>query len=246
MTQNVAASQIEVGQHLYRFELFGLTFNGDTLLASAVAALVIIGLAFMLRAKITAGVPGGVQLFFETITSAARQQVENLIGLRVAPFVVPLALALFLYILIANWIAVLPVQIGGHDLLPPPASDTNFTYALAILVFVWYHVAGARRRGAGKHLVQLAKGHVSALAPLNIVEELSKPISLSLRLFGNVFGGTIMVALIMGMFPPYILWAPNVIWKLFDLFVGLIQAFIFALLTILYFSQSMELAEDHH
>jgi F-type H+-transporting ATPase subunit a len=246
MTQNVAASQIEVGQHLYRFELFGLTFNGDTLLASAVAALVIIALAFMLRAKITAGVPGGVQLFFETITSAARQQVENLIGLRVAPFVVPLALALFLYILIANWIAVLPVQIGGHDLLPPPASDTNFTYALAILVFVWYHVAGARRRGAGKHLVQLAKGHVSVLAPLNIVEELSKPISLSLRLFGNVFGGTIMVALIMGMFPAYILWAPNVIWKLFDLFVGLIQAFIFALLTILYFSQSMELAEDHH
>jgi F-type H+-transporting ATPase subunit a len=155
-------------------------------------------------------------------------------------------MALFLYILVANWLAVLPVQIGGHDIVPPPASDTNFTYALAVLVFVWYHVAGARRRGAGKHLVQLAKGHVSALAPLNIVEELSKPISLSLRLFGNVFGGTIMVALIMAMFPSYILWAPNVIWKLFDLFVGLIQAFIFSLLTILYFSQSMELSEEHH
>ena len=166
MTQNVAASQIEVGQHLYRFELFGLTFNGDTLLASAIAAVVIIALALVLRSKISAGVPGGVQLFFETITGAARQQVENLIGLRVAPFVVPLSLALFLYILIANWIAVLPVQIGGHDLLPPPASDTNFTYALAVLVFVWYHFAGARRRGPGKHLVQLAKGHVSALAPL--------------------------------------------------------------------------------
>jgi len=71
-----------------------------------------------------------------------------------------------------------------------------------------------------------------------------------LAAFG-VFGtGTgwpdVLVALIMAMFPSYILWAPNVIWKLFDLFVGLIQAFIFALLTILYFSQSMELAEDHH
>jgi F-type H+-transporting ATPase subunit a len=55
-----------------------------------------------------------------------------------------------------------------------------------------------------------------------------------------------MVSLIMGMFPAYILWAPNVVWKLFDLFVGLIQAFIFALLTILYFSQSMELEEEHH
>jgi len=243
-TQNLAASQIEVGQHLFRFELFGLTFNGDTLLASAVAAVVLIALAFTLRAKITAGVPGGVQLFFETITGAVRSQVENLIGLRVAGFVVPLAMTLFLYILVANWLAVLPVQIGGHDFIPPPASDVNFTYALALLVFVWYHAAGARRRGAGRHALQLVKGHVSFLAPINIVEELAKPISLSLRLFGNVFGGTIMVSLIMGMFPAYILWAPNVIWKLFDLFVGLIQAFIFALLTILYFSQSMELHEE--
>jgi F-type H+-transporting ATPase subunit a len=244
-TQNLAASQIEVGQHLFRFELFGMTFNGDTLLASAVAAAVLIALALLLRAKITAGVPGGVQLFFETITSAARTQVENIIGLKIAPFVVPLSMALFLYILVANWIAVLPVQIGGHDIIPPPASDTNFTYALAALVFVWYHVAGVRRRGAGKHLVQLAKGHVAGMAPLNLVEELAKPISLSLRLFGNVFGGTVMVALIMGMFPAYILWAPNVIWKLFDLFVGLIQAFIFALLTILYFSQATEVSEEH-
>ncbi|HTI22435.1 MAG TPA: F0F1 ATP synthase subunit A [Kutzneria sp.] len=243
-TQNLAASQIEVGQHLFRFELFGMTFNGDTLLASAVAAAVLIALAFMLRAKITAGVPGGVQLFFETITGAVRSQVENLIGLRVAPFVVPLAMTLFLFILVANWLAVLPVQIGGHDFIPPPAADANFTWALALLVFIWYQVAGARRRGAGKHLVQLAKGHVAGMAPLNIIEELAKPISLSLRLFGNVFGGTIMVSLIMGMFPAYILWAPNVIWKLFDLFVGLIQAFIFALLTILYFSQSMELHEE--
>jgi F-type H+-transporting ATPase subunit a len=246
MTQNLAESQIEIGQHLLRFELFGMTFNGDTLLASAIAAAVLVALALTLRAKITAGVPGGVQLFFETVTGAVRQQVDNIIGLKVAPFVVPLAMALFLYILVANWLAVLPVQVGGHDLVPPPASDANFTYALAILVFVWYHAAGARRRGAGRHALQLVKGHVSFLAPINIVEELAKPISLSLRLFGNVFGGTIMVSLIMAMFPSYILWAPNVVWKLFDLFVGLIQAFIFALLTILYFSQATELPEEHH
>jgi F-type H+-transporting ATPase subunit a len=244
-SQVLAASSIEVGHHP-TFELFGLTFNSDTLLSSAIAALVLIGLALLLRRKVTAGVPGGVQLFFETITGAARTQVENIIGLKIAPFVVPLSMSLFLYILVANWLAVLPLQIGGVDVIPPPASDTNFTYALAVVVFFWYHIAGARRRGAGRHFLQLAKGHVAGLAPLNIVEELAKPISLSLRLFGNVFGGTVMVALIMAMFPSYILWAPNVIWKLFDLFVGLIQAFIFALLTILYFSQSMELAEDHH
>ena len=91
----------------------------------------------------------------------------------------------------------------------------------------------------------MIKGHVAILAPINIVEELAKPISLALRLFGNIFAGGILVALI-AMFPWYIQWAPNAIWKTFDLFVGLIQAFIFSLLTILYFSQSMELEDDHH
>jgi F-type H+-transporting ATPase subunit a len=88
------------------------------------------------------------------------------------------------------------------------------------------------------------KGHVAVLAPINLVEELAKPISLSLRLFGNIFAGGILVSLI-ALFPPYIMWAPNAIWKAFDLFVGAIQAFIFALLTILYFSQAMELEGEH-
>ena len=88
------------------------------------------------------------------------------------------------------------------------------------------------------------KGNVAILAPINIIEEIAKPISLSRRLFGNMFAGGILVALI-AMFPWYVQWAPNAIWKTFDLFVGLIQAFIFALLTILYFSQSMELDEHH-
>ncbi len=61
------------------------------------------------------------------------------------------------------------------------------------------------------------------MAPINIIEELAKPISLALRLFGNIFAGGILVALI-AMFPWYIQWAPNAIWKTFDLFVGLIQA----------------------
>ena len=122
--------------------------------------------------------------------------------------------------------------------------------ALALFVFVAYHAAGIWRRGVIGHPIKLVKGHVAFLAPINLVEEIAKPISLSLRLFGNIFAGGIMVTLI-ALFPPYIMWAPNAIWKTFDLFVGLIQAFIFSLLTILYFSQSMELdhddeSADHH
>jgi F-type H+-transporting ATPase subunit a len=113
-----------------------------------------------------------------------------------------------------------------------------------LFVFLCYHAAGIWRRGIVGHPIKVLKGHVAFLAPINLVEEIAKPISLSLRLFGNIFAGGIMVSLI-ALFPWYIQWLPNAIWKTFDLFVGLIQAFIFALLTILYFSQSMEMDEHH-
>ncbi|MFN6555022.1 F0F1 ATP synthase subunit A [Mycolicibacterium septicum] len=242
---------IHVGHHTMVFELFGMTFNGDTILATAVTAVIVIALAFVLRAKVTStGVPGGVQLFWEALTIQMRGQIEAAIGMKVAPFVLPLAVTIFVFILVSNWLSVLPLQYGGPDgaaaeWYKPPASDINFVLALALFVFVCYHAAGIWRRGIIGHPVKVLKGHVPALLPINIVEELAKPISLALRLFGNIFAGGILVALI-AMFPWYIQWAPNAIWKTFDLFVGLIQAFIFSLLTILYFSQSMELDHDDH
>ena len=245
----LAEASIQVGHHT-EAKWFGLTVNTDTVYATAIAAVIVIGLAFFLRWKVTSsGVPNGVQLFFEAVTVQMRNQIETTVGLRVAPFALPLAVTLFVFILIANWLSVLPVQYKGadgtpHELLKPPASDINFVLALALFVFLCYHAAGIWRRGILGHPARVLKGHVAFLAPINVVEELAKPISLSLRLFGNIFAGGILVALI-AMFPPYIMWAPNAIWKAFDLFVGAIQAFIFALLTILYFSQSMELEEEH-
>jgi F-type H+-transporting ATPase subunit a len=250
MTQTFLAAEsgIQVGHHT-EANWFGLTVNTDTILSTVIAAAIVLGLAFFLRAKVTStGVPNGVQLFWETLTVQMRNQIESAIGMRVAGFVLPLAVTLFVFILIANWLSVLPVQYsdetGIHELLKPAASDINFVLALALFVFIAYHAAGFWRRGVLGHPKKLLKGHVAVLAPINLVEELAKPISLSLRLFGNIFAGGILVALI-ALFPPWIMWAPNAIWKSFDLFVGAIQAFIFALLTILYFSQSMELDEHH-
>jgi len=245
----MAEATIEVGQH-HTAQWFGYTINIDTVESSAVAAVIVIGLALILRAKVTStGVPGGVQLFFEAITVQMREQIESTIGMRIAPFVLPLAVTLFTYILICNWLSVLPLQYDDHgkntELLSSAAADINYVLALALFVFVCYHAAGIWRRGIIGHPVAVLKGHVAVLAPINLVEEIAKPISLSLRLFGNIFAGGILVGLI-ALFPPYILWAPNAIWKAFDLFVGAIQAFIFALLTILYFSQSMELEDEHH
>ena len=245
----LAEAQIEVGEH-HTAKWLGLTVNTDTVLSTAIAAAIVIALAFYLKSKVTStGVPGGVQLFWEAITIQMRSQVEAAIGMKIAPFVLPLAVTIFVFILISNWLSVLPLQYKdekGHtsELLKSAAADINYVLALALFVFVCYHAAGIWRRGIIGHPIKVLKGHVVFLAPINLVEELAKPISLSLRLFGNIFAGGILVSLI-ALFPPYIMWAPNAIWKSFDLFVGAIQAFIFSILTVLYFSQAMEL-EDHH
>ena len=86
-----------------------------------------------------------------------------------------------------------------------------------------------------------------AYMPFNIIEEIVKPITLSLRLFGNIFAGLLMVFL-MSQLPIFVAWAPVAVWKAFDVFfIGSLQAFIFMLLTIIYFQQAREgLEEGEH
>jgi F-type H+-transporting ATPase subunit a len=242
-----AASGITPGEH-NEATLFGLTLNVDTIISTVVAAAIVLVLAFVLRAgaKKTVGVPGGVQLFFETVTKFLREQVETMIGFKVAPFVLPLSLALFTFILACNWLSVLPTHIQGADLLAPPTADVNLVYPLALMVFVWRHIAGSRRHhGPGKQLVHVLKGHNKWLAPMWVIEEISGVLSHALRLFGNLFAGGLMIAVIGSLLPFYFGGILNGAWKLFDLFIGLIQAFIFAFLTIVYFGQAMEDRSEH-
>jgi F-type H+-transporting ATPase subunit a len=238
----VAAGEVEIGQHI-TVTIGGLTFNVDTIIGTVIAGAIVVLLGLYVARKISARQPNKVQVVFETVTTAVRNQVESTMGIQTAPFVVPLAIALFLFILIANWLALIPT---GHnpEYVPPPASDVNLAYALALLVIVWMHVTGVRKKGFRSYYHHLAQPSW-ILFPINLVEEIARPITLSLRLFGNIFSGVIMVSLI-ALFPAYILWAPNVIWKLFDLFIGLIQAFIFALLTILYFGSVAPSEEEAH
>ena len=140
--------------------------------SAAIAAVIVIGLAFLLRAKVTSsGVPGGVQLFFEAITVQMRNQIEAAIGMRIAPFVLPLAVTLFVYILISNWLSVLPVQYsskaGGapKELFAPPASDINYVLALALFVFICYHVAGIWRAAPSDTPSRCSRGTCGVTCP---------------------------------------------------------------------------------
>lgn len=237
-----ADTDIEIGHHVTT-EIFGFTINADTVWTTVIAGLITVGLGLWVRANVTSGVPGKVQIFWEMLVEWVTRQVESSLG-RVNPFVVPLAIALFVFILIANWLELIPSGDDPHW-LPPPTADVNLTYALALLVIVGVHVHSIRQRGLKGYIKHYFQPYV-LLFPINVLEELVKPFTLALRLFGNIFSSGIMLSLI-GLVPVWALWGPNAAWKLFAFFVAIIQAFIFALLTILYFGMAGETHEqgDH-
>lgn len=237
---------IEIGHHVER-SIGPLTFNLDTIWTSVLAIVLVLTLGFLARRALTKEtadhVPTKIQLIWESVVGEVNKQVNDNLG-RVHPYVTPLAISLFFFILFCNWFELLPTVINEHThLTPAPTADVNLTYALALLTMISVWVYGIREKGAGyfKHFVQ----PFPVLLPLNILEELIKPLTLALRLFGNIFAGGIMLKLI-ALMPIYLLWAPNIIWKLFDMFIGGIQAFIFALLTVLYFAMAGAGHDEDH
>jgi F-type H+-transporting ATPase subunit a len=238
-------------------------FNYDSLISSAIAIAVTIAIAFWIRSKLQAGEPSKVQAVFEW----GYDQLRSLIRTNVsddALFIIPLAMTLFLYILIANWIEIFPLAL--FPVLHGANADLNQTLAMALIVIgvvQWYSVKVLGWRG---YLLRFTKPFELPLparivfTPLNILEELVKPVTLSLRLFGNIFAGGVMIGLIAG-FGTLALPAVGtvggtiigtlllIVWKAFDvIFIGFIQAFIFMLLTVIYFGAAREGLEHqpHH
>lgn len=245
---------ISVGTHITR-KVLGLTLDVDTLWATGIALLIVLALGFMLRRQVTSGVPGKLQLVFETGVEAVTRQIEGSIGPR-GLAIVPLAIALFVFILVANFLELFGVG-STYELIGPPTSNVNLPAAMAIFVIILVHIASIRSRGIGGYVKHyLMQPFPTMLMPfnlfINLVEELAKPVTLALRLFGNLFSGALMLSLIaalgawkFGSVPigDLATFVFAIVWKLFDVFlIGPIQAFIFALLTILYFDTAMATA----
>lgn len=239
-------ANIPVGDHVAR-KVGGVTLNLDTVWTTLAAGLVVVGMGLYLRSRSTAAVPGKLQLVWETVVGSVADQVEENLGPRYRN-VVPLAVAIFFLVLAANWLEILPGVYHNTDYIPSPSADVNLTYALGILVFVLTNVASIRARGVGGYFRHFfAKPRLFGLMILiRLIEEIAKPITLALRLFGNLFAGGIMIALLLAFPTKFIVGTiiGTVIWKPFDMFIGVIQAFIFALLTILYYQFAVD-TEGH-
>ena len=226
---SLLAINIPVGVHVQ-----GSGLNLDTIWTTVLAGAVVIGLGFAVRHQVTSGVPGRLQMGWETIVGSVGDLVEDSLGPEYR-HVVPLGVTIFLLVWVADWVEILPGLFHNTDYLPSPSADVNLCYALGVLVFVMTNAAGIKRKGLGRHLRDF-------FSPLHFIEQVVRPLTLALRLFGNIFAGGIMIALLLS-FPIYFFPASiifTVVWKLFDMFIGVIQAFIFALLTVLYYQFSTQ------
>jgi F-type H+-transporting ATPase subunit a len=232
-------SQIAVGQH-WTGHVFGQTIYLDTILSSLVAFAIVLVAGLYLRHVVTAGVPGRFQALIEMVWETVDDYVNRMIG-PFARWAVPLATVLFFYILVSNWLELIPTG----DRLTSATADVNDTAALAVIVIFMVHFTSIRQRGFGGyikinylHPAGMPKVFYLLLAPINVIAQISYPISLTLRLFGNMFAAALMLEII-ALLPIYMSWALNGVWKLFEgVFVDVIQAFIFALLTVIYLSMS--------
>jgi F-type H+-transporting ATPase subunit a len=233
-------SQINVGNHPKAGP-----FNIDTIGTTALAAIVVIGMGLWVASRASATNPGRLQIAWEAITGYIGDLVEQNIGPQYRQ-VVPLGVSIFVVVLVADWVEILPGLFHNTDYAPAPTGDINLCLALAAVVFVVTNVAAFRARGAGGYVTRFfAKPRF--MAPIRMIEEIANPVSLALRLFGNLFAGGIMIQLLIA-FPEPFGAAPSliftVVWKLFDMFIGVVQAFIFALLTILYYQFAVD-TEGH-
>lgn len=204
--------------------LAGLAFNMDTLYMTWLAMAIVIVLAWLATRRLTL-VPRGWQNVMEIAVTAILDQVKANMGTRgmiLAPFIV----ALFLFLLIANWLGLVP----GFS---SPTNDLNTTLGLALLVIVMVQIFGMLNKGVWRYLKHFLQPNPLFL-PINLIEELSKPVTLSFRLFGNIVAGEILI-IILGMLVPYVI--PTA-WLAFSVFVGAIQAFIFTILSLSYLANS--------
>ncbi len=191
---------------------------------------VLIGFGFM-AGKATSLVPTGGQNFFEVLVSGLEEFMCENIG-EEGRWLLPLACTIFLFIFASNLSGLIP----GFF---PPTASLNTTAACALVVVIFTHMIGVKYHGAKyvKHFMGPVWWMVPLIMPIEIIGHVARILSLSFRLFGNMMGHELVLAILFGLAGAF--FAPLPIMAL-GIFVAFVQAFVFFLLSIIYFSGAME------
>jgi F-type H+-transporting ATPase subunit a len=228
------------------FRLFGHTFNiNETLVISWVVMLILIAGSLLLTRRLRT-VPRRPQALLEAAVEFLNNFSRQQFGRR-AKVYGPYIGTVFLFLLLANIIPVLSpvgVSFGGKLYEPlftikPPARDINFTAALAVISILMVLFGGLRSRGI-KGWAKNLLAPIPMMMPFNLMEYIIRPVSLCLRLFGNILGTFIIMRLVEAVIP---LAVPPVLSLYFDFLDGLIQALVFVFLTTLFVAEAVETDE---
>jgi len=234
----IQIADLEVGKHFY-WEVFGYSLHGQVFLVSWLVIFLVVGASILGTSTITE-VPRGLwQNAMEAVVEYVQNIAKSQIGKDFKEWV-PFIGSLFLFIFVSNWLgALVPWKLIHlpEGELAAPTNDINTTISLALLTSATYFYGGIKKKGFsyfGKYLQP-----TPILLPINILEDFTKPLSLSFRLFGNILADELTIS-VLTLLVPIIIPLPIMI---LGLFAGSIQALIFATLAAAYIGESVE---GHH
>jgi F-type H+-transporting ATPase subunit a len=236
-------AELEVGRHLF-WHIGNLKLHGQVFITSwfVIAVLVTVSIAATRNVQ---QIPSGIQNFMEYALEFLRDLAKNQMGEKEYRPWVPFVGTLFLFIFVANWSgALVPwklIRLPEGE-LAAPTSDINTTVAFALLTSLAYFYAGFSKKGLVGYFAGYAQP-TPILLPFRVLEDFTKPLSLSFRLFGNILADELVVGVLVLLVP---LFVPLPVMAL-GLFTSAIQALIFATLAAAYIGEALEEhGEEHH
>lgn len=212
----------------------------DYLVFCGLIVLIVLAVGLAIRSRLSIDNPGTLQIILEDIVGFVDDQLENIIGHGKGRQFLPICGGIFVFILLGNLMG----QIPG---LGAPTSNINVPLGCALTVWLYYHVQGVKAQGIVSYLKHFAAPPgipvflAPIMLPIEVISHLSRVLSLTLRLFGNIFGEHLVVLIIASIVP---LIFPLPI-QMLGLIVGPLQAFIFMTLTAIYLSAATAV-EEHH
>jgi len=228
-----------------------LVVNLDTLIVSFFLGVAFLSFFYFIARRVRSGVPGKLQNFLEYSIEAIDGVVKEVFHGK-SQLIGPLALTIFVWVFLMNFMDLIPVDLlprllsfaGVEHFKSVPTADPMMTFGMSITVFILIIFYNLKEKGGFGLLKEiLSKPFGWYLMPINVIfrflEELVKPLSLALRLFGNMFAGELIFILVAVM-PWWIQWLPGGAWAIFHILIISIQAFIFMMLTIVYLSMAHE------
>nr|YP_009394752.1 ATP synthase CF0 subunit IV [Polysiphonia elongata]ARW63314.1 ATP synthase CF0 subunit IV [Polysiphonia elongata] len=233
-------SSVEVGKHLY-WTIGNYDIHGQVFIVSWLVIAVLLSLSFVGTQKLQR-IPGKFQNFMEFILEFLQDIAKNQIGEHEYRIWLPYISTIFLFILGSNWAgALIPWKLITlpEGELAAPTNDINTTVALSLLTSVAYFYAGLNKNGLSYFLRYVEPTPV--LLPINILEDFTKPLSLSFRLFGNILADELVVS-VFTLLVPILIPLPVMI---LGLFASSIQALIFSTLSAAYIGEALEGHGDH-